>query len=315
MKGYTLSSKSTIPTLDIVFNGSTDKWVRFANTLKLRLVLRQSQVNANPSAELAKIAANGLIGSGETVQVTTDFTNVAGKQNPFFALYGKKPDGNDANDYSRANTYIVTVLKSTNDPRLNLFFKVPSAGGAVTGTTYGAPTSVNPDGTHSSNIGVGLAKTFSQPQWIMTSTEALFLRAEAIARGWLPGDAKTVYEAAVRESFIWLGVPDATNAANTYMANNAIADWANAGATADSKSKFIVNQKYIALTGIAPIEVWSDYRRLGIPATNAILSVNPDRGTNPIPVRLLYPQSEFSVNSDNVPKGVNQFTSTIFWDK
>jgi hypothetical protein len=145
MKGYTLSSKSTIPTLDIVFNGSTDKWVRFANTLKLRLVLRQSQVNANPSAELAKIAANGLIGSGETVQVTTDFTNVAGKQNPFFALYGKKPDGNDANDYSRANTYIVTVLKSTNDPRLNLFFKVPSAGGAVTGTTYGAPTSVNPD--------------------------------------------------------------------------------------------------------------------------------------------------------------------------
>ena len=59
----------------------------------------------------------------------------------------------------------------------------------------------------------------------------MFLQAEAIARGWMPGNAKTAYEAAVTESFVWLGVPDAVNAAADYMANSPIANWDNAGTT------------------------------------------------------------------------------------
>ena len=72
--------------------------------------------------------------------------------------------------------------------------------------------------------------------------------------------------------FIWLGVPNAVTAANTYMANTPNANWANSGATTLDKVKFIVLQKYISMAGFAPLEAWSDYRRLGVPA-NVPLSV------------------------------------------
>jgi hypothetical protein len=229
------------------------------------------------------------------------------------------PAGNQANEYYRANAYIINVLKSTSDARLGLFFKPAaspaSASNPYVGTVYGSDPDVNFNGDRTSNIGSGLAKSFDQDQWIITSVESLFLQAEAVARGWLPGDAKTAFEAAVRESFIWLGVPSAATAATTYMTNNAIANWANAGATPDSRAKFVVAQKYIALTGINSLEAWNDYRRLGIP-TNVPLSVNPGRGSRTIPVRLIYPAAEYAVNSANVQAQGNIDSQTkIFWDK
>ena len=317
MKTTTVGSKSNIPTIDIVYKGSTEKWVKLANTLKLRLLIRQSQINPNPTAELAKIQANPLIQSGEGAEANPGYVNDNGKQNPFYASYGFQVNGNAANDYYRANSYIVGILKSNNDPRLGYFFR-PATSPASTsdpylGTTYGAPPNDNFSGTKTSNIGAGLTKSATQSQWIVTSIEALFLQAEAVARGWLPGNAQTVYESAVRESFIWLGVPNAVTAANTYMTNNATASWANAGTTTTSKVNFVVYQKYIALTGINPLEAYNDYRRLKIPA-NIPLSVNPARGGRVLPVRLLYPSNEVAVNSGNIPKGQTQDTP-IFWMK
>ncbi len=97
------------------------------------------------------------------------------------------------------------------------------------------------------NIGDG----YSQDQFIYPSFESMFLYAEAAARGWIPGaDPQAAYMAAVTESFVWLGVPNADSAAASYMANNDDANWANAGSTVLSQAKFIVYQKYIALTAI-----------------------------------------------------------------
>jgi hypothetical protein len=97
------------------------------------------------------------------------------------------------------------------------------------------------------------------------------------------------------------------------MDATATANWANAGATMMDRVKFVVFQKYIALTGINPLEAWADYRRLNVP-NNLPLSVHPGRTATTLPVRLLYPQRELAVNQQNVPSGVNQFTSKIFWD-
>jgi hypothetical protein len=317
MKNTTVGSKSSIPTIDIVYKGSTEKWVKFANTIKLRLLIRQSQVNPNPTAELTKIRANSLIQSGEGAEANPGYVNDVNKQNPFFAAYGSQVNGNAANDYYRANSYIVGILKGSGDPRLSRFFKPATAPASTSdpyiGTTYGAAPDVAFSGTRTSDIGPGLTKSASQSQWILTSVEALFLQAEAVARGWLPGNAQTAYESAVRESFIWLAVPNAVTAANTYMANTANANWANAGTTTASMVNFIVYQKYIALTGINPLEAYNDYRRLGVPS-NIPLSVNPARGSRVLPVRLLYPSNEAAVNTANVPKGQTQDTA-IFWDK
>ncbi|MGZ5287308.1 MAG: SusD/RagB family nutrient-binding outer membrane lipoprotein, partial [Flavisolibacter sp.] len=100
------------------------------------------------------------------------------------------------------------------------------------------------------------------------------------------------------------------------MANVTTANWANAGATMMDRVRFIVYQKYLSLAGINPLEAWSDYRRLGVPA-NLPLSVDPGRIGTGLPVRLLYPTQEYAVNRQNVEAegNINQFNSRIFWDQ
>jgi hypothetical protein len=312
--------------VDIVYGGDTDLWIRLANTIKLRLLIRQTEVNPNPTTELAKIKAEGgVLQSGESADVNPGYQNDVGKQNPFYGTYGLLPSGQEANTFFRANAYSVNLLKTNNDPRLGYFFKpAKSPGNAANpyvGTVYGSDPNAAFGGDQTSNIGMGLVKSFNQPQWIITSVESMFLQAEAIQRGWdiggpYAGNPKAAYEAAVRESFIWLGVPDAATAAAAFLQTPA-ANWDNAiGNPEVDPIEFIVNQKYISLIGINPLEAWNDYRRLGVPS-DVPLSVLAARGNRQIPVRLLYPQAELAVNQANVlAQGtIDPQTSKLFWDK
>jgi hypothetical protein len=240
--------------------------------------------------------------------------NEVNKQSPFYANYGKTPTGAEASTSTRANDYFVELLSSTNDPRLERFYNPPAAGGSITGTVYGLAQG-NPDGAHSSTMGPGVANSANQNQWIFPAFESLFLEAEAKARGWMAGSAQASYESAVTESFVWLKVPDSLNEAQDYLDNAAIADWANAGSSALEQAKFITYQKYIAVCAIDPVEAWSDLRRLNMIPDKDYITVNPGRLSNSLPVRLLYPQSEYTTNGANVRAqgSINQFTSKIFW--
>ncbi|NML22704.1 SusD/RagB family nutrient-binding outer membrane lipoprotein [Pseudoflavitalea sp. G-6-1-2] len=305
--------------VDIVYHGEAESWIRLANTLKLRLLLRTSEITPNPTAELAKITANGgVLGSEESASANPGFANDNNKQSPFFGLYGLTPSGNQANEYFRANAYIIQKMKDGADPRIGYFFK-PAANPTnpadrYVGTVYGRDPNTLFNGDRTSNIGTGLARKFDQPQWIITSVEAQFFYAEAVARGWFADNVKDAYENAVYESFLWLGTSDPEGDAIDYLATPG-ANWANAGATVESKVNFIVKQKYMALVGINPLEAWSDYRRLGIP-TDVPLSVNPARGSRVIPARLIYPAAEYAVNGANVAaQGNITPNSKIFWDK
>jgi hypothetical protein len=312
MKAATQGSFSTI---DIVNGGNKTLWTKFANTLKLRMLIRQSQMPGfNPAAEIAKIQANGgVLEAGQSIDVNPGYVNENSKQSPFYANYGLTPAGAQASTSTRANRYFVNLLNTHGDVRIERFFNPPTAGGPITGTTYGLAQG-NPDGNHSSTMGPGLAGSATQSQWIFPSFESLFLKAEAVARGWLPGDAQTAYEDAVTESFVWLGVPDAQVEAADYLANADIAIWANAGTSVLEKAQFITFQKYIALCAIDPVEAWSDLRRLNMLPDDGYISVNSTRTS--IPVRLLYPQSEYTTNGTNVRAqgdNINQFDTKIFW--
>ncbi len=314
---------------DIVNQGNTKKWIQFANTLKLRLLIRQSQISGfDPAPEISKIfptsATSTILGAGESVSVNPGYVNDLKKQNPFFANYGYTSTGVLAVTSTNANDYIVNILSSSNDPRLERFFQ-PIASGAFVGDVYGDDAGNIPSGSNSSYFGPALIGDSSaggvftqgsqQAQWIMPSYESLFFYAEAAARGWIPGaDAKAAYEAAVTESFVWTGVPNADSAAISYMAANAIANWANAPADVTGKAKFIVFQKYIANTCVDPLESYSDQRRLNF-LPSGYISANPARVSNKLPNRLLYAQSEYTTNPENVQKegNIDPFTSKIFW--
>jgi len=300
--------------VDIVNHGDQTKWIKFANTLKLRLLIRQSEVSGfDPSAEIAKILANGgVLGAGESVSVNPGFTDAPAKQSPFYGNWGFTPTGNKAAGGWAPNNYILSILQSYNDPRIERFFT--TVGGFYVGCDYGLVTG-NPFQAQASYFGPGIAGSADQDQWLIPSFESMFFEAEAIARGWIPGDARAAFEAAITESFVWLGVDDAETQAAEYIATADIANWANAGDTPDEQAKFIVFQKYIALTCIDPREAWADERRLHF-LPDGFISVNPSRLENELPLRLLYPQSEYTTNSESVSAvgDIDQFATKIFWE-
>ncbi len=311
--------------IDVVFRGDQIEWTKFANTLRLRLLIRQSEVSGfDPSAVIAKIqATGGVLGAGQSANVNPGYVNDVDKQNPYYANFGYTPTGNKATTSDNANTYILGILSSTADPRIGRFFQ-PNNSNYV-GGTYGAKQNEIPLGAQSSYFGPGLigedldkGAGATQPQWIIPSFESLFLYAEAVARGWIGGDTAAAYESAVIESFRWLHVTNADSAAAKYLQqDDPRTNWElGAGSTASSKVKFIVYQKYIALTGIDPLESYSDQRRLHFLPDNGYISINPAKVSNTLPLRLLYPQSEYTTNSTNVMAvgTIDPFSTKIFWE-
>lgn len=316
-----VSANPGIETSDIMFHGDATMWRKLINTQRLKLLIRQSQVLASaPTAELAKITADGsgFLMSGQTASVQPSYVIDNGKQNPFWDAYKTTYAGAVADQYNRANNFVLDKFRANNDVRYQYFFSkaaVPLAGKDYYGYNFGEVIpNTDPKEANSSNVaGPGVAKSATQAQWIFTSVESMFLQAEATQRGWLAGNAETAYNTAVTESFVWLGVTSAAATANAYLTSGATIS-SYAGAT--DKIRLIAMQKYLALVGINNFEAYTDYRRLGVPA-DLPLSLAPSRGSNVIPKRLLYPQSEYNYNAANVAAEgtISAQTSTIFWDK
>ena len=310
---------------DILFKGDKLKWRKLINTLRLKLLIRQSQISGfNPAAVITKINidGSGFIGTGETALVNPGYLTDNGKQNPFWNAYKTLFTGAVADQYNRANNFILNLYRNNIDSRYQYVFSraaSPIGGNIYYGYDYGElrPNNDPYVASASSDVaGPGLAKGANQSQWLLTSVESMFLQAEAIQRGWLPGSAQSAYENAVRESFIWLGVPSPVSTADTYLAQpSTIMNWGMA-TTPAAKINLIVLQKYLAMAGISNLEAWVDYRRGGGPF-NLPLSLSPSRQGYIIPLRLLYPQSEYNLNNANVTSqgDINPQTSTIFWDK
>ncbi|MEO6870277.1 MAG: SusD/RagB family nutrient-binding outer membrane lipoprotein [Ginsengibacter sp.] len=325
-----LPQKAAFAKVDIINHGDADKWIAFANTLKLRLLIRQSEVPGfDPSSEIAKIInKGGVLGAGKSISVNPGYVNDVSKQNPYYDANGWTTTGTQANLSTNANNYILNILSTTNDPRLSRFFfpaGFSSANGYV-GNTFGAPSASLASASNSSyfgpviggeldgsNVGTG----YSKDQYIYPSFESLFLYAEAVARGWIAGDRNAALAAAITESFIWTGVPNAVTAASAYIAANPKLTTLDSANTPLARAKIVVYQKYIANTEIDPLESFLDQNRLHFLTDKSYISVFSGKVSNIIPLRLLYPQSEYTTNSANTPKQVvgDAFTSKLFWEQ
>ncbi len=315
---------------DIMFKGNITKWRKFCNTQRLRLVMHQTDFLTATAlkTQVDKIVANGVgfLGTGETAEVQAGYVADVDKQNPYWNEY-KLNDTGGLDNYNRANKYFLALLSSMNDIRYTYFYSkaaTPKHGdyvGFEMGFDYptGTPDADKDAAANSSNVaGPGIAKSATMAQWILPSFESMFLQAEAIERGVLAGDAKTAYENAVKESFLWLGAT--ASDADSYLSS--ITYTKPVWDVNTNKLEMIMTQKYIAMFGINGLETWTDYRRTGFPkelgGTNpTMLSISPNRGSNIIPKRLIYPQEEYQYNQDNaVAEGtIDPQLQKIFWDK
>src|SRR5260221_4021256 len=140
----------------------------------------------------------------------------------------------------------------------------------------------------------------SSPVEFVTYDELLFASAEATLRS--SGNIATAegyYRNAIQANMQKLGVGNAD--ITTYLNANG-----KLPAGTDAAIAQVAAQEYLALY-LNP-EVWTLWRRTNVPALTPVTGAN-------VPRRLLYPQTEYSYNSANVPGSVTLFSPQVFWDK
>ena len=298
---------------DIIFGGDMDSWIKFANTIKMRILVRQSDMADKQAYITEQINAIIAEGSGfieDNVGVNPGYVKEVNKQNPLWDSYGQDAAGTDVMNgkATSASDFIIDYLTNTNDPRISRIYEEPADGhkGVPQGLLdYDTPVvdAFIPDKV--SNIGTGILVGPDQDAIIFTLAESYLNLAEAAVKGYITDDAKTLYDAGIAASFVTLGLTEEDAA--TYSAQAIV----NVGwNVSTNKQEAIITQKWIAVNGLDAIQSWFDYNRTGYPANLPIsrLASTPDR-----PVRLLYPASEIASNPDNVPAQMNAFNDKIFW--
>jgi hypothetical protein len=212
---------------DVVFGGNMTNWKRFANSLKLRILLRQSSttnadLNTYVAAQMATLQnpTDGFITTDVVVQ--PGYAQNTNQQNPFYNRYGYTVAGSSAAErqYQIPTQFILNQYVNNNDPRLTQLYVIGARGltgsqvpewiGAVPGESS-SPQFVPPIvGSRflGSNTGVpgtgGFFKGLNAPTILMMVSEHLFSKAEAESRGLLPGGdaaAKTDFQSATAAAF------------------------------------------------------------------------------------------------------------------
>ena len=299
--------------VDGVFDGWMDDWKRFANSVKLRILVRQSDMSGRAAyiqTELGAIAAEGSGFVTDDVLVNIGYAQITNQQNPKWNAYGQDVSGENTlnNDATCATPFVLDLLTDTNDGRLDYIYEKPATGhlGVIQGLLNYDETPLGVDGLvpdKVSNIGPGILKGPDQGAVLMTLAEVKFNQAEAVLKGLMSGDAEALYNAGVQASFSYLGA----GSASAYLAQTL----QNVKySVSNNKLEAIITQKWIAVNGIDAIQSWFDYNRTGYPSNLpiSVLAPHADR-----PVRLFYPSSEITSNGLNVPTQPDAFSAKIFW--
>ena len=296
---------------DIVFGGDMGQWLKMANTVKLRILVRLSDIPDKAGFirdEFAVIAAEGSGYLETNVVVQPGYSNEADRMNHKWASFGRDPQGNNTpyNKAVCATQYVIDYLTDTQDPRIDFIYEEPPNGhlGVRQGETdYDNPIEDQWIPENVSNLGPGILQDAGQAAVLITAAEIYFNQAEAALKNLMAGDAKLFYEAGIQASFDYLGAGDAFA---YYNQDLELVNWDRSL----NKQEAIITQKWIALNSIDALQSWFDYSRTGYPANLPVsaLATTADR-----PVRLAYPISEITSNGENLPIQPNVFTDKVFW--
>ena len=205
----------------------------------------------------------------------------------------------------------------------------------------GASTSGSAD---EANVG-GILKGRTMGMPLLLAAESYFLQAEAVIKGIITGDDKALFEKGILASMTYLYRTADNKTLKTYTSgtqtiaynpNKALNEYitANTGSrlvnftlasTPEEKIEAIVTQKYIALNMIQSHEGWAEFRRTGYPRIDNNQPLDPNKTfvsttsqattVDRLPGRILYPDTEAQLNSQNVPQGITVNGSFIFWDR
>lgn len=328
--------KTSLGTADLIYSGNFSEWLKFANSLRLRLAMRLVKVDpatAQKQAELAMAAPGGLL---STPADDAAIAQSGGRNNDVWTV-------TQAYDDNRLGAALATYLTGFNDPRLPVYATPatdPMFAGQYIGIRVGISIAARSDYDTYASVNTNTLFQQTSPQLIMTASEMYFLKAEAALRGWAgAGDAQTDYEAGINNSMAQFGVSTGTyltnklinsteaaytdpkNAANNSPALSTITVPWNNSASNEVKLERIITQKWIAIFPDGQ-EAWADYRRTGYPRLMTVIN-NLSNGTIDTQVqirRLPYPTNEYNTNGTAVTAalallgGPDNGGTRLYWD-
>lgn len=317
---------------DLVYGGDYSKWVKFANSMRLRLAMRISYIDpvrAQTEAEKAIADPAGLIlANADNASVKSLGANEV--INQLYTMWNSYQD-------IRMGASMWSVLTGYNDPRLEKMWQkgeVKDAEGY-----YALRIGILLNGPKEPRLGYSSPNVMSDTPIVwMNAAEVAFLKAEGALRGWNMGvDAETAYKEGVKLSFEEWGasgydqyIADAEKTPADYK--DPMASTYNAAAVSsisiawddsdkDKSLERIITQKWIALFPNGH-EAWTEYRRTGYPHLFKVLvnqssdSINSDTQIRRMP----FPPSEKTVNEENLNKaiellgGADNGGTRLWWD-
>jgi len=312
------SGASLLPDYDNVYEGNVARWVKFANTLRLRLALHI--VYADPALaqrEGEKSAACSL-GFIETAAERAQLLH--GRLTYFHPNYDIAYNFNAGE--VRMGATMDCYMNGYSDPRLGAYFVPASSDNKYHGVRLGVHN-MNPTryaGVYISNLNIDRATT---PIVWMTAAEGFFLRAEAALRGWnMGGTARAFYEAGIRASFAENNVSgedayianstlkptryvDRTSGGNAAAAPSTITIAWEEDADFETNLERIVTQKWIAMYPDG-CEGWTEFRRTGYPRLLPVVN-NDSQGLVDTQLqvrRCPFPVQEYNTNEAAVQAAV-----------
>lgn len=323
-----MSSAKPAITGDILYDNDITKWKKFANSLRLRLLLRQSD-KVDPTAEMTDM----LVTHAADYPIFT-----SNKDNAALKYLGSAPNNNPINenrktrDDHRISKTLIDKMWTNNayvDWRITVYVNPAKKTGKYVGLPNGLESA-----DAAAYLGNGLDQTstlgdyFTEataPGMLMSYAELQFILAEAVQRGFITGSAVTAqeyYEEGIHGSYnqfapqIVEGAIDLDGVDESWTADS-LADHyiAREGAWDPAKALELIGTERWLATFDQGLQSWIEWRRTGFPKlTPASGAYNPT-----IPQRVTYPSDESARNGANVGsavarQGADNLDTRVWWD-
>lgn len=282
---------------DVIYDSDMAMWVKFGNSLKLKLAMVIADVDPDQAKTLVEAAAPNVFTSNADNAAFPYLPNPPNNNPVSDAL---NPIRTAREDYVPANT-LVDAMNALEDPRRASYFT--QIGGVYKGGRYGFTNSyAELSHVHGDIIALDFEAL------LLDYVEVEFLLTEAVERGFnVGGTAAAHYNAAVTASFDYWGVTGAA----AYLAKPQVN---YATASGDWKQK-IGTQKWIALYNRG-FDAWLEWRRLDAPN---LLPPAVEGLDLTVPTRLIYPVNEQTLNGANrnaaaAAIGGDESSTKLWWD-
>ncbi len=324
---------------DILYGGDVVSWKKFANSLRMRLLLRISAKDAAfVTTELTKMVDNPKYPIFED-----------NSDNAALKYLGSAPNNHPNNenrktrDDHRVSKTLIDMLYTdpgSPDYRVSLYAQLDGNDdyeGMPNGLTSAKAAIYNENGLkYTSKIGTFYVQA-TAPGILMTYAELQFILAEAAHKGYLTGkgdaEAETYYDAGIEASYMqnhdyfageledvwgatfvswgWDEVQD--------IVDYALEDFIGYGGwnyDASIAMEQIGTQKWVAMFDQG-LQSWFEWRRIGYPV---LTPAEDGMNAGKIPVRVMYPTDEAGRNPTNKDAGVtllggpDNLNTRVWWD-